>query len=69
MREEMLISISERTTENFPEEARVKSITTPRKLPRDLVRLRFACTNDLPIKKSGQKFHWRLIRAQRAILN
>ena len=47
----------------------VKSITTPRKLLRDRVRLRFACTNDLPIKKSGQKFHWRLIRAQRAILN
>ena len=31
----MLISIREQTTGNFPEETMVKSITTPRKLPRD----------------------------------
>jgi hypothetical protein len=31
----MLISIREQTTENFPEETMVKSITTPRKLSRD----------------------------------
>jgi hypothetical protein len=31
----MLISIREQTTENFLEETMVKSIGTPRKLPRD----------------------------------
>jgi hypothetical protein len=36
IREQMLISIREQTTENFLEETMVKSITTPRKLPRDL---------------------------------
>jgi hypothetical protein len=36
IQEQMLISIREQTTENFLEETMVKSITTPRKLPRDL---------------------------------
>jgi len=35
IQEQMLISIREQTTENFLEETMVKSITTPRKLPRD----------------------------------
>jgi len=37
--------------------------------PEIRMRLRFVCINDLPIKESGHKFHWRLIRAQIAILD
>jgi hypothetical protein len=63
IREQMLISLREQTTENFAEETIVKSNHYAKKTSQRSIRLRFSCIDDLPIKESDHKFHWRLIRA------